>query len=606
MKKVEGCPQPLGVTIEQEKVNFAVSVPRGESCELLLYRTGKTEPVQVYEMPEEEGLGEVRFLAVEGLTVQRYEYNYRIGGQVVVDPYVRELARTKKFGEKPEIPLHQVRGRILNLLYDWEGDRRPNLSWNEVIAYSLHVRGFTKHTSSKVTHRGTFSGIVEKLPYLQELGINQIQCMPVYEFEERCRTCQSMPVYESEERCRTYQNYWGYGSGYYFAPKAAYSVSGHAVQELKDMVKACHRAGIEVVLEMPFTPEISQQMALECLKYYMLEYHIDGFLLNPYHVSMEGLEQDPLLKGVKLLHKEECFQNIMRRFLKGDDGMVESVIGALRYHTGESGACNYLTAHTGFTLYDLVSYEQKHNEANGEQNQDGPDYNYSWNCGVEGPTRKRTVTELRKRQIRNAFLLLLLAQGTPCILAGDEFWNTQKGNNNVYCQDNETAWLDWNGLKKDGTLFQDVKRWIAFRKKHPALCQKQPLLGTDRTACGVPDVSYHGDAAWQVPSGVYSRQLGVMYCGGEKQHDFCFVAYNMHWMKHSFALPVLPGERKWYRVIETTPAAAVENKRKGKSGEQKQEVDRQQSVEDRQGQELPVEQKQIELAPRSIVVLVGR
>ena len=328
--------------------------------------------------------------------------------------------------------------------------------------------------------------------------------------------------------------------------------------------------------------------------------------MNPYHVSMEGLEQDPLLKGVKLLHKEERFQNIMRRFLKGDDGMVESVIGALRYHTGESGACNYLTAHTGFTLYDLVSYEQKHNEANGEQNQDGPDYNYSWNCGVEGPTRKRTVTELRKRQIRNAFLLLLLAQGTPCILAGDEFWNTQKGNNNVYCQDNETAWLDWNGLKKDGTLFQDVKRWIAFRKKHPALCQKQPLLGTDRTACGVPDVSYHGDAAWQVPSGVYSRQLGVMYCGGEKQHDFCFVAYNMHWMKHSFALPVLPGERKWYRVIETTPAAAVENKRKGKSGEQKQEVDRQQSVEDRQGQELPVEQKQIELAPRSIVVLVGR
>jgi len=221
------------------------------------------------------------------------------------------------------------------------------------------------------------------------------------------------------------------------------------------MVKACHRAGMEVVLEMPFTPEISQQMALECLKYYMLEYHIDGFLLNPYHVSMEGLGQDPLLKGVKLLHKEERFQNIMRRFLKGDDGMVESVIGALRYHTGESGACNYLTAHTGFTLYDLVSYEQKHNEANGEQNQDGPDYNYSWNCGVEGPTRKRTVTELRKRQIRNAFLLLLLAQGTPCILAGDEFWNTQKGNNNVYCQDNETAWLDWNGLKKDGTLFQD-------------------------------------------------------------------------------------------------------------------------------------------------------
>lgn len=560
MKKVEGYPQPLGVTTGQNKVNFAVSVPEGKKCELLLYRAGRTEPVYTYEMPKEEGIGEVRFLAIEGLDVQKYEYNYRIGDQVVVDPYVCELARTKKFGEDPKAELHQVRGRFPSSGYDWEEDRRMNIPHHEVIAYSLHVRGFTRHPSSKVQHKGTFLGVVEKLPYLQELGINQIQCMPVYEFEEVCED---------------YQNYWGYGPGYYFAPKASYSASGHAMQELRDMVKACHKAGIEVVLEMPFTPEISVHIAVKCLKYYMLEYHIDGFIINPFHVSLKDLTRDPLLKGAKLLYKDDGFQNTMRRFLKGDEDMVEAVIGALRFYSKEKGSYNYITGHTGFTLYDLVSYDRKHNEDNGERNQDGPDYNFSWNCGVEGPSRKRTIIKLRKQQIQNAFLLLLTAQGTPCILAGDEFWNTQKGNNNVYCQDNEISWLDWGKLKRDDSLFRFVKELIAFRKAHPVLHQETPLLGLDRTACGIPDVSYHGENAWQVPSGVYSRQLGVLYCGGEQQEDLCFVAYNMHWESHSFALPALPRNKKWYLAAGTS---------------EKTEED----------------QKQIRLKPRSIVILVGR
>lgn len=564
MKKVEGYPQPLGVTIKQDKVNFAVSVSSGKKCELLLYRAGKTEPAQVYEMPEEEGLGEIRFLAVEGLDVQKYEYNFRINEKVVLDPYVRELARTRKFGEVPDADLHRVRGRFPTSFYDWEGDHILKLPFEEVVAYSLHVRGFTKHSSSGVKQKGTFAGIVEMLSYLQELGINQIQCMPIYEFDESFGSR---------------LNYWGYGGGYYFAPKAAYSASGHAASELKDMVKACHRAGIEVVLEMPFEEGIQTQTAIECLKYYMLEYHIDGFVINPYNVSWDCLTRDPLLKGTKIMQKDEGFQNTMRRFLKGDEDMVNPVIHALRLNTNANGKCNYITTHTGFTLNDLVSYEAKHNEANGERNLDGPNYNYSWNCGAEGPSRKRYIKNLRKRQIRNAFLLLLTAQGTPCLLAGDEFWNTQKGNNNVYCQDNETAWLDWGRLKRDDSLFQYVKSLITFRKAHPALHQRFPLSGTDRSGCGLPDVSYHGENAWQAPVEVHSRQLGVLYCAAGEQEDLCFIAYNMHWLKHSFALPALPKDLEWYRVIETEKGAL----------EEKEE-----------------DPKRIELQARSVAVLMGK
>lgn len=537
MKKVQGSPQPLGVTIGTERINFAVSVPGGKSCELLLYRTGSTDIEAVYPMQEDSAMGEVRFLALEGISPQEYEYNYRIDRKVCLDPYVRRITGHRIFGQTEDLELHKVRGCFLTEPFDWEEDRRPCIPWHENIAYSLHVRGFTMHSSSKVRQKGTFMGIVEKLSYLKDLGINQIQCMPVYEFEE-CAGKRS--------------NYWGYGPACYFAPKASYSASGNAARELKELVKSCHKAGIELILEMPFEEGILFQTALECLRYYMLEYHVDGFVVNPYHVSWDGLLNDPLLKGVKLLKKEDWFQNVMRRFLKGDEGMIEDVIWALRHNTKEDGCCNYITAHTGFTLYDLVSYDEKHNQDNGENNQDGPVYNYSWNCGAEGPSRKRSVMELRKNQMRNALFLLMTAQGTPCLLAGDEFENTQKGNNNVYCQDNELSWLNWNKLKNNDSLFRYVKMLIKLRREHPVLHRPDALLGLDQISCGTPDVSYHGESAWQVPADVSSRQLGVLYCASGQNDNDCFIAYNMHWVRHSFALPALAKKKKWYRIAETS------------------------------------------------------
>ena len=531
MREVQGQPLPLGINISGDHVNFSVAVPEGERCWLLLYRAGEEEPKERYEMTE--AIGEVRFLALEGMDPADYEYNYMIGGEVTVDPYARGLAGRDIWGKERDIQKHEVRGVLKNGRYDWEGDEPLKLPFHSIVAYSLHVRGFTKHTSSGVEKKGTFSGVVEKLPYLKDLGINQIQCMPVYEFEE----------------CGRFRNYWGYGPAYYFAPKSAYAASGDGERELKDMVKACHKEGIEVVLEMPFTGDTSKQLMEECLRYYCLEYHIDGFLLNPYAAPM-----DAILKHTKILVHDTGFQTVMRRFLKGDEGMVRDVMYWLRHQSETKEILNMITGQTGFTLRDLVSYDGKHNEANGEQNQDGPDYNYSWNCGAEGPSRKKAVTELRKNQTRNAFFLLLLAQGTPCILAGDEFGNTQKGNNNVYCQDNPVGWLDWSGLEKHPELHDFVKELIAFRKKHPIFWPEKEMTGMTYSKKGVPDVSYHGENAWRVPLEVSSRQLGVYYSGtdrtGEGDED-CFVAYNMHWLEHTFALPALPRGKKWYRIAST-------------------------------------------------------
>ncbi len=536
MREVQGQPLPLGINISGDHVNFSVAVPEGERCWLLLYRAGEEEPKERYEMTE--AIGEVRFLALEGMDPADYEYNYMIGGEVTVDPYARGLAGRDIWGKERDIQKHEVRGVLKNGRYDWEGDEPLKLPFHSIVAYSLHVRGFTKHTSSGVEKKGTFSGVVEKLPYLKDLGINQIQCMPVYEFEE----------------CGRFRNYWGYGPAYYFAPKSAYAASGDGERELKDMVKACHKEGIEVVLEMPFTGDTSKQLMEECLRYYCLEYHIDGFLLNPYVAPMDAIHADPILKHTKILVHDTGFQTVMRRFLKGDEGMVRDVMYWLRHQSETKEILNMITGQTGFTLRDLVSYDGKHNEANGEQNQDGPDYNYSWNCGAEGPSRKKAVTELRKNQTRNAFFLLLLAQGTPCILAGDEFGNTQKGNNNVYCQDNPVGWLDWSGLEKHPELHDFVKELIAFRKKHPVFWPEKEMTGMTYSKKGVPDVSYHGENAWRVPLEVSSRQLGVYYSGtdrtGEGDED-CFVAYNMHWLEHTFALPALPRGKKWYRIAST-------------------------------------------------------
>lgn len=562
MKQIKGKPLPIGVAVTETEVNFSIAVPGGKECSLLLYHPGKKVPCASFKM--KECLGEVYYLALKDMGKRDYEYNYMVDGEVVVDPYAKALAGRERWGKKTKIPEHEVRGIFRFGDYDWEGDVSPEIPFHKAVAYAIHVRGLTKDSSSKVKQKGTFEGVIEKIPYFKELGVNQIHCMPVYEFEE----------------CGIRTNYWGYGKAYYFAPKSAYSAKKDAVRSLKDMVKACHREGIEVILEMPFDGATPKHMIEDCLRHYMMEYHVDGFILNPSVVPIEEVIQDPILKKTKILQHETGFQNVMRRFLKGDEGMVHDVIYWLQ-HLSESGRTfNYIAGHTGFTLNDLVSFESKHNEDNGEDNQDGPDYNYSWNCGAEGPSRKREIISLRNRQIRNAFLLLLLSQGTPCILAGDEFYNSQKGNNNVYCQDNPVGWVNWGRLGKEPDLAVFVRKVIELRKSYPAFCPEKEMQGMDQAGWGVPDVSYHGESAWRVPGEVFSRWLGVYYSGQSETAEDCFVAYNMHWLTHGFALPALKKGKKWHILASTDGVLDIPAPLEG--------------------------QKCIEVGARTIVVLVGR
>lgn len=560
MKTAVGFPFPQGCTVEGQTVNFSVAVPEGQTCELIIYKKGARASAFSQEMPYSDVAGNLHFLSVVLEQPEDYEYCYKIGGKIVPDPYGKAFSGREHWSVSKGKEKRKLRTRIVTDTFDWEKSQFPHLKKEDVIAYSLHVRGFTKHSSSGVAHKGTFDGVTEKLPYLLKLGINQIHLMPVYEFDENQR----------------HVNYWGYGKAYFFAPKASYA-AGDPVNEMKSLVRQMHLAGIEVILEMPFTEGTTFSLILDCLRYWVMQYHVDGFIVNPYICNPDELAKDPVLAKSKILKKEDGFQNVMRRFLKGDEGMIRDVICQLKNQ--DTQLYNYIASHNGFTLCDVVSYDGKHNEANGENNLDGPDYNYSWNCGAEGNSRKKAVNELRKNQIFNAFFLLLFAQGMPCILSGDEFMNTQKGNNNAYCQDNLISWLDWNQLSRQEELYTFVCRLIALRKA----CMKQTAKKSEDTMgrSGIPQISYHGEDAWQMPAGRASRQLGVFYHEESTEKDF-YIAYNMHWLSHSFALPSLPKGMEWVCIAGTKEGVLDEK------------------------EAVPVKDKKVQLEERTIKVFVGR
>ena len=560
MKTAVGFPFPQGCTVEGQTANFSVAVPEEQTCELIIYKKGARTSAFSQKMPYSDVAGNLHFLSVVLEQPEDYEYCYKIGGKIVPDPYGKAFSGREHWSVSKGKEKRKLRTRIVTDTFDWGKSQFPHLKKEDVIAYSLHVRGFTKHSSSGVAHKGTFDGVTEKLPYLQKLGINQIHLMPVYEFDENQR----------------HVNYWGYGKAYFFAPKASYA-AGDPVNEMKSLVRQMHLAGIEVILEMPFTEGTTFSMILDCLRYWVMQYHVDGFIVNPYICNPDELAKDPVLAKSKILKKEDGFQNVMRRFLKGDEGMIRDVICQLKNQ--DTQLYNYIASHNGFTLCDVVSYDGKHNEANGENNLDGPDYNYSWNCGAEGNSRKKAVNELRKNQIFNAFFLLLFAQGMPCILSGDEFMNTQKGNNNAYCQDNLISWLDWNQLSRQEELYTFVCRLIALRKA----CMKQIAKKSEDTMgrSGIPQISYHGEDAWQMPAGRASRQLGVFYHEESTEKDF-YIAYNMHWLSHSFALPSLPKGMEWVCIAGTKEGVLDEK------------------------EAVPVKDKKVQLEERTIKVFVGR
>ncbi|TLC97714.1 alpha-amylase family glycosyl hydrolase [Robinsoniella peoriensis] len=604
--------QRLGVTKEEDGINFAVAVAGSHEVKLVLYKKGSPHIAQEIPFPKEHLIGDILAIKVCGLRWSEYEYNYCSDGQIFQDPYARLIVGREHFGEAvSQEDGDAIRCGFAFETYDWMEDTNPQIPYQEIISYQLHVRGFTRHNGSKVRHKGTFLGLQEKIPYLRELGINQVKLMPAYEFDEIKKLHAQMSMsYEMRQEEMPRVNYWGYEAGNYFAPKKSYGASKDVIREFKDLVRTMHANGMEVIMEFYFPNQINSRLIMDCLTFWVTNYHIDGFHILADQVLCNMLAKDPLLSRTKIMavyfpteefyseppfpeyeNLAECNDGFLidiRRFLKGDEDQLNQFTYRIRRNPAGRGIINYITNHDGFTLMDLVSYDEKHNEANGEQNRDGSSYNYSWNCGVEGKSRKKKILDLRMKQIKNAFLLLLLSQGTPMLLAGDEIGNSQEGNNNPYCQDNEISWVDWNLNKKNQEILQFVKDVIAFRKRHKILHMPYELRVMDTVSCGYPDVSYHGSRAWYGAFEHTNRQVGVMYCGFYAGEDiFLYTAYNMHWVEHEFALPHLPENLDWYTAIDT-----------GKSDGN--------CVYEEGSEPLLEVQNIFTVLPRTIVVLIGR
>lgn len=602
-----GKPACLGVTKYGKDINFAVVVRDGKACSLILYPKGSQEIAAEIPFTEEMQFGDIYAMQICQFPVNEFEYNYRIDGTVTLDPYARIVRGREKWGICRENP-HELRAGISFENFSWQGDMPLSLPYEECVMYVTHPRGFTMDASSKVRHPGTFAGIREKIPYLKKLGITQLELMPVYEFaelEQESASKKHMPIRRgSAEKI----NYWGYGNACFFAPKASYSASGNPVREMKELVRELHKNGMELILEFYFPVRTNPNLVMDCVRYWVSEYHIDGVHVNSQGAPLRTLALDPHLSRTKVMSEffpmdqifepdyrpefrklaeyNDDFLVKARRFLKGDEDMLWQVTESMRRNPEQFAVMNYLSNHNGFTLMDAVSYDVKHNEDNGEDNRDGSDYNYSSNYGEEGAASGRALERLRRKQVRNAFLLMLLSQGVPVIYGGDEMGNSQKGNNNVYCQDNELSWIQWSRKKADRQMQEFVREAIAFRKNCPAFGRRNAYTMKDDLSKGMPDLSYHGKKAWYGEFESYNRQIGILYAGCYTGGDICYVLYNMHMIEHELALPTLPSGQHWYTIADT--------QREG-------------SVFLKEGQEeLLKDQKMISVPPRTIMILAGK
>ena len=543
---------------------FAAEAESHEDCGIVLY-TDCDEEIRI-PFSSDGRRGSLYGVCIEcsEKTFPFSRYNYYSKDTVYTDPYAKLVDGLQIWGDFRDTP-RLTYGILTDMFFDWEQDEAPETPIKDTFIYGLNVRSFTMHKSSGVKNKGTFEGIIQKISHFKELGVTAIELMPSYEYEE---------CIANEHSTKKRLNCWGFQKGFYFAPKASYSAKRPDVS-FKEMVKVLHQNDIEVLMHFYFTPDCSPSYITDVLRYWSIEYHIDGFRLSGFRIPFDYIAEDAILKRCKirasyfqieeiyskppvyrnLLSDNGNFKNDMRRFLKGDENLIGQFI---HYHKSNSAYCgivNYLADYDGFSLYDLVSYDKKHNEPNGENNRDGADANYSWNCGVEGDTRKKTIIELRSKQIKNALTFLFLSQGVPYLFSGDEFANTRNGNNNAYCQDNDTGFVKWKLNRFSNDIYDFVCNLSKLRKERELLHFEKELTVTDSIACGYPDISYHGTEAWRPDTSYISRMIGIMLYGEYAQGqnaESLYIAYNMHWENHELALPKLPKGKEWYPVLTTS------------------------------------------------------
>ncbi len=685
--KIEkGSPHPLGATPNENGVNFSIFSEHATAVELLLFENhDDLKPIQIIDLdPRVNKTYHFWHVYVRGVPLGTH-YAYRIDGpqdfsaghrfdkqKILIDPYAKGINKTLWQRGNSCVPgdnlATSMRGVVIDTAnYDWEGDKPLNHLMSETIIYEMHVGGFTKSSTANVKHPGTFSAMIEKIPYLKELGITAVELLPIFEFDDtEVRYVNEQPL----------TNYWGYSTMGFFSPHSSYCTNpeeGSHVQEFRDMVKALHQAGIEVILDVVFnhTDEgnhqgpvfsfkgidnslyyylvpndkryyydytgcgntfncnhpIAEKFILDCLKYWVKELHIDGFRFDEGSVLARGedgtpLEHPPIIWAIELeemladskviaeawdaagLYQVGYFpgyrwaewngryRDTVRRFVRGDAGIISELASRISgsadlYQTRGHlpvNSVNFITAHDGFTLNDLVSYNYKHNEANGEGNRDGIDDNLSWNSGAEGETNDSAINSLRERQIKNFATILLLSQGVPMLVMGDEVRRSQKGNNNAYCQDNDLSWFDWSLLEKHSDIFRFWKLMIDFRKSHSTIHRSRFFTGALNKR-GLKDITWHGcqldNPDWNDPN---ARALAFTLGGFNDEADI-HVMMNMYWEKLEFEIPLLKA-RRWFRAVDTANQSPDDISEPNK--------------------EVLIKANTYLLEPRSIVVLVSK
>ncbi|MCE7068576.1 glycogen debranching protein GlgX [Dyadobacter sp. CY326] len=680
---------PFGATMVPNGINFSIYSSEAIDCTLVLFERGEAEPFAEIRFPEEFRTGNVYSMIVFDLDYERLEYGYRMDGPfkpeeghrfdksiILSDPYAKAIGGRDSWLAKPNWDnIYPYRSRLVFEDFDWENDHPLETPIEDLVIYEMHVRGFTQHPSSNVKNPGTFAAIRSKIAYLKELGINCVELMPIYEFDE-WENSKENPVTGG-----LIVNFWGYSTVNFFSPKAGYAATGKfgmQVDELKTLVKELHKNGIEVMLDVVFnhtaegdhrghtisfrgidnktyymlTPEgyyfnfsgtgntlncnnpVVRNMVLDCLRYWAADYHIDGFrfdlaailgrdqngapLSNP--PLLESLAYDPILAKCKLVAEawdagglyqvgsfpaygrwaewNGKYRDSIRKFLKGDEGLVGEIAQCIQgwpdlyYYRGPTASINFIACHDGFTLYDLFAYNEKHNEANGENNNDGGNDNHSWNCGVEGETDDAFVNQLRHKQIKNALSILMVSQGVPMILSGDEVGVTKNGNNNTYCHDNELNWLDWSLMEKNADIFYFAQRITRFRRAHPVLRSRTHFHHRDYVGSGFADITFHGTQAWQPDFSSSSRCIAFMLDGahaksGTIQDDSIYIAMNSHYDALYYELPPLPNGQSWHLAVNTDMP----------SGEDIYDIGKEPKLED-QGRFL--------VGGRATVILVGK
>lgn len=622
-------------------VSFTINSHGATRCTLLLFKPQASKPYARIPFPDSYRIGDTYSMLVYDIKPDEFEYAFSFDGpyepakgllfneeNVLLDPYSRAVTGQRKWGEKPEGGKDfEYRARVVKSSFDWGNIKQLEQPFEDLVIYETHVRGYTKDKSSGVSAPGTFAGLKDKIPYLKDLGINAVELMPIFEFDEMesARVVDGVQLY----------NYWGYNTVSFFAPNTSYAFNeehNHEGDELKSLIKALKENGIEVILDVVFnhtaegnemgpcfsfkgidnnvyymlTPDahyynfsgcgnvmncnhpVVRNFIIDCLRHWAIEYRVDGFrfdlasilgrdqngapMANP--PILESLAFDPVLGKMKLIAEawdagglyqvgsfpswnrwaewNGRYRDDMRSFLKGDDGMAGNAItritGSRDLYSPESrghkASVNFLTCHDGFTLYDLYSYNEKHNEKNGWNNTDGDNNGHSWNCGAEGETDDPNVNGLRRRLIKNAFAALLCSRGPVMFFAGDEFCNTQFGNNNAYCQDNIISWLDWSRLEEFKEIHDFVRHMIQFRKEHPILRKM-----TKPSSCQFPEISVHNGTPFNASTDYKTKLIGIMYAGRNEEDtedDIVFYCMNAYWEPLVMQLPVLPNGKHWH------------------------------------------------------------